>query len=63
MIEKIVLGRRAVPKRVRFPDGTFFVARYERISRKNLPGTIRVIKTRTGGPKKKRKTTVKKKKE
>ena len=31
-----------------------FAARYERISRKNLPGNIRVTRTRTIGPRKKR---------
>ena len=50
MREKIVLGCRAVPKRVRLPDGTSFVARFERISRKSLPKNIRVTKTRTIGP-------------
>ena len=45
MRQKILLGRCAVPKRVRLPDGTSFVARYERISKKNLPGNRRVTKT------------------
>ena len=58
---KIVLGHRAAPKRVRLPDGTTFVARYKRISRINLPGNIRVTKTRTVGPRNKRQTRVKKK--
>ena len=61
MRQKILLGRRAVPKRVRLPDGTSFVARYERISRKNLPGNIKVTKTRTIGPRNKIKTRTKKK--
>ena len=60
MREKLLLGRRAVPKRVRLPDGASFVARYE-ISRKNLPENIRVTKTRTIGPTNKRKTRAKKK--
>ena len=47
MREKIVLGRRAVPKRVRLSDGTSFVTRYERISRSSLPGNIRVTRART----------------
>ena len=59
MRAKIVLGCPAVPKRVRLPNGTSFVARYERTSRKNLPGNIRV--TRTVGPRNKRQTRVKKK--
>ena len=45
MREKIVLSRRAVPKQ----DGTFFVARYERISMSSLPGNLRVTRTRTVG--------------
>ena len=60
MRQKIVLGRRAVPKRARLPDGTSFVARYERISRKSLSGNIRVTKTRTIGPRNKRTARVKK---
>ena len=61
MREKIVLGRRTVPKRVRLPDGTSFVARYERISRNSLPGNIRVTRTRTVGPKNRRAPRIKKK--
>ena len=60
MRQKILFGRRAVPKRVRLPDGTSFVARYERISRKSLPGNIRVTKTRTTGPRNRRTATAKK---
>ena len=47
---KNVLGHHAVPKQVRLPDGTSFVARYERISRSSLPGNIRVTRTSTVGP-------------
>ena len=61
MRQKIVLGCRAVPKRVRLPDGTSSVARYERISRKNLPGNITVTKTRTVGPRNRQKARTKKK--
>ena len=50
MGEIIVLGRRAVPKRVRLLDSTSFVASYERISRSSLPGNIRLTRTRTIGP-------------
>ena len=49
MREIIVLGCRAVPKRVRLLDGTSFIASYERISRSSLPGNIRVTRTRTVG--------------
>ena len=34
------------------PHGVTFAARYERISRKNSPGNIRVTRTRTIGPRK-----------
>ena len=61
MRQKIVLGCRAVPKRVRLPDGTSSVARYERIRRKNLPRNITVTKTRTVGPRNRRKARTKKK--
>ena len=39
MRQKIVLEKYAIPLKVNLPNGTSFVARYERISRKNLPGT------------------------
>ena len=55
MRQKIVLGRRAIPLRVNLPDGTSFVSRYERISRKNLPKNS-VPRTRTIGPRNKQKT-------
>ena len=47
MRNKIVLAPRTVPKRVTLPNGTNFVSRYERISRKNLPGNITVPNKRT----------------
>ena len=52
MRQKIVLRRRAVPLNITLPNGTSFVARYERIGRKNLPGNIGVTRTRTIGPRK-----------
>ena len=52
MRQKIVLRRRAVPLNVTLPNGTSFAARYERISRKNLPENIRVTNTQTIGPRK-----------
>ena len=61
MREKIVLGRRAVPLRVTLPNGTS-VSRYERISRKNLPGNVTVLRTRTFGPRNKQQTKTKQKK-
>ena len=54
MRQKIVLGKQPVSLRVNLPNGTSFVARYEKISRKTLPGNISVSRTRTIGPRKKR---------
>ena len=56
MREKTALCRRPVPVAVNLPNGTSFVSRYERISRKQLPGNICVSRTRTDGPINKRKT-------
>ena len=50
MKEKIVLKKRSASKIVKLPNGTTFTARYERISRKQLPSNIRVKKVRTVGP-------------
>ena len=44
MREKILLRRRVAPKRVMLPNGQSFVARYEKVSRKNLPRNITVKK-------------------
>ena len=41
---------------VNLPNGTSFMSRYKRISRKQLPGNIRVTRTRIIGPRKKPKT-------
>ena len=60
--KNIILGRRAVPLRVNLPNGTSFVARYKRISRKNLPKNISMSRTRTIGPRNKEKKEKKKKK-
>ena len=49
MKEKIVLKKRSTPKIVTLPNGTTFTARYERISRKQLPSNIRVKKVQTVG--------------
>ena len=42
-INKTLLRRKVKPQRVTLPNGQSFLARYERVSRKNLPsnGTIR----------------------
>ena len=50
MKEKIVLKKRSTPKIVTLPNGTTFTARYERISRKQLPSNIRVKKVQTVRP-------------
>ena len=42
---KILLRRKMTPKRVTLPDGHSFVARYERVSRKNLPRNVTTVKT------------------
>ena len=47
--DKILLRRRVNPKRVDLPDGRTFYARYERVSRKNLPANVTVKKARTIG--------------
>ena len=49
MREKIVSRRRPTPKIVNLPNGTSFVSRYERISRKELPRNIRVTRARKVG--------------
>ena len=49
MRDKIVLRRRASPKVVNLPDGRSFSAKYERISRKQLPRNIRVKRARKVG--------------
>ena len=56
MRERIVLCRRPVQVAVNLPNSTSFVSRYKRISRKQLPGNIRVSRARTVGPRNKRKT-------
>ena len=60
-MRKKIVARRAVPKRVTLPNGTSFVSRYFRISRKHLTGSITVCKTRATGSRNKRKTTARKK--
>ena len=56
MREKIVLRRRTTPKVVTLPNGTNFTARYQRISRKELPINIHVKKTRRIGPRNRNKS-------
>ena len=56
MREKILLRRRVAPKRVTLRKGQSLVARYERVSRKNLPRNIMVKKVQKIGPRQRRKT-------
>ena len=57
--KKIVLRHRGTPKIVSLPKGTTFTARYERISRKNLPSNIRLKKkTRKISPRNKRRRMI-----
>ena len=56
MREKIVLRQRTTPKQVTLPKVTAFTARYERISRKQLPINIHVKNARKIGPRNKNKS-------
>ena len=53
MRDKIVLRRRPVSVAVNLHNGISFVSRYERVSRTQLPGNIRVTRARTIGPRQK----------
>ena len=53
--QKTILRRRVTPERVRLPNGQSFVARYERVSRRNLPRNVTVRWARQIGPQNKRK--------
>ena len=53
--DKILLRRKVMPKRITLPDGRSFVARYERVSRKNLPRNVTINKARTIGLRQQRK--------
>ena len=56
MREKILLRKRTSPKQVTLPNGTTFVVRYERISRKQLPINVHVRNARKIGPRNKNKS-------
>ena len=53
-----MLRRKLTPKRVTLPDGRFFVARYESVSRKILPRNVPINKARIIGPKRQRKRKI-----
>ena len=48
--DKILLQRLIDPKKVNLPDRRTFYARYERVSRKNLPANVTIKKASTVGP-------------
>ena len=48
--QTIILRKRAAPKVINLPNGRTFIAKWERISRKQLPTNIKVSKQRTIGP-------------
>ena len=52
--QKIILRRRVTPQRVRLPNGQSFLARYERVNRRDLPRNVTVKRTRQIGPRNKR---------
>ena len=51
---KIVLRRSVTPQRVRLPSGQSILARYERVSRWNLPQNVTVKRTTQIGPRSRR---------
>ena len=53
--QKIILRRRVTLQRVRLPNGQSFVARYKRVSSRNLPRKVTVRRARPIGPRNKRK--------
>ena len=53
--EKILLRQKVAPKRITLPNGHSFVARYERVSKKNLPRNVTINKAQTIGPRRQRK--------
>ena len=48
----VFLRKRAAPKVVNLPNGTSFTAKWEGVSRKSFPISIRVKRQRTIGPRK-----------
>ena len=54
MREKILLRRRMTQQRIHLPNGQSLLARYERVSRRNLPRNLTIKRTRRIGPKNRR---------
>lgn len=55
MPKQKILRRRTMPQQVRLPNGQSFLARYERVSRRNLPRNVTITRTREIWPKNQRK--------
>ena len=53
--DKILLRRRVTPQRVTLPNGQSFVAKYEMVSRKNLPRNVIIKRAQEIGPRRQRK--------
>ena len=45
--KKILLRQKATPQRVTLPNRRSFLARYERVSRKNLPSNVTIRRSQT----------------
>ena len=54
MREKILLRRRVTPQRVQLPNEQSFLAKYERVSRRNLPRNVTITQIKRIGPRNKR---------
>ena len=52
MNRTVILRKRAAPKVVNLPNGWSFTTKWERVSRKSFPISIRVKRQRTIGPRK-----------
>ena len=48
--DKVLLRYKVTPQCVTLPYGRSFLARYERVSRKNLPSNVTMRRNRTIGP-------------
>ena len=55
--DNILLHRHIIPKKVALPDGRNFYAKYEKVSRRNLPTNIAVRRKRTIRPRSQRRLT------
>ena len=52
--DKVLLRQKVTPQRVTLPNGRSFLARYESVSRKNLPSNVTIKRNRTIGPRRQR---------